>query len=180
MNEIRAMNPAIAYRSAIESDFPQLAAFGRELFIETWASLYCEEDLNEFLDRVHTPKSVAEDVAEGCCYWLAQCSTAWIAYCKAGPVHVPVDVHNRSAVELRQMYVRREYHGTGVADRLMQIFLDWSAEHRIQDAYISCWSQNHRALAFYRRHGFFPVGQYLFRVGDQLDDELILKRPLST
>lgn len=172
------MTDLVSYRAASSQDIPQLAALGRELFIETWGTLYSSQDLNSFLEQVHSPEGVACDLAEDCCYWIAQSSAQWIAYCKAGPVHVPVDIGGRRAAELRQMYVRQPYHGTGVADQLMELFLQWTSQHQIQDAYISCWSENHRALAFYKRYGFSKFCQYKFRVGQQLDDEYILKRVL--
>ena len=178
--EISAMTemPEYIFRTATAADIPGLAKLGRELFIETWAPLYSTEDLNDFLDKVHTPSAVEADMDSGRDFWIAQYQDEWIGYCKAGPVGVPVDTAGRRAAELKQLYIRRTHHGRGVADRLMQFFLEWAEQHQIQDAYISCWSENFRALAFYRRYGFTECGRYLYQVGKQLDDERILKRSL--
>ncbi len=95
-----------------------------------------------------------------------------------GPLGLPIDSAGRRALELKQMYVRRTHHGRGVGDGLMQVFLDWAQSQAAEDLYISCWSENHRALAFYRRYGFEIVGAYQFWVGQHADDERILKRVL--
>jgi diamine N-acetyltransferase len=175
---IMTEKPSYTYRTATETDIPGLAKLGLELFIETWAHLYSAEDLNDFLATVHTPHAVQADMETGRQYWIAQLGDEWVGYCKAGPVGVPVDTAGRRAAELKQLYIQRAHHGHGVADRLMGFFLDWAAERQIQDAYISCWSENFRALAFYRRYGFEECGRYLYKVGKQLDDERILKRVL--
>ena len=38
--------------------------------------------------------------------------------------------------------------------------------------------ENRRALAFYKRNGFVPVGVRTFQVGASLFDDLVLARPL--
>lgn len=168
-----------SYRTATTADILGLAQLGRELFIETWAPLYLPEDLNDFLDKVHTPEAVLFDFENDRHYWIAEHQNEWVGYCKAGPLDVPVDIGDRRALELKQLYIQRAHHGTGVADRLMQLFLEWAAQHKIQDAYISCWSENFRALAFYKRYGFEECGRYIFHVGKKQDDERILKRCLA-
>jgi ribosomal protein S18 acetylase RimI-like enzyme len=166
----------ISYRVGTRADLALLAELGRDTFLETWSHLYCDEDLQDFLSKVHTVESVAYDFDHGRHFWIAEQGDHAVGYCKAGPVGVPVDVGARRSAELKQLYVRRSHHGCGVGDRLMQFFLEWVAANQIQDAYISCWSENYRALRFYRRHGFEECGKYLYQVGKQFDDERILKR----
>jgi len=131
------------------------------------------------MEKVHTPEAVRFDFDSERHYWIALDQDKWIAYCKGGPLDVPVDVGDRRVTELKQLYVERDYHGRGVADRLMQLFLNWAALNQVQDAYISCFSGNLRALAFYKRHGFEECGRYIFYVGKQEDDERILRRCLA-
>jgi ribosomal protein S18 acetylase RimI-like enzyme len=40
------------------------------------------------------------------------------------------------------------------------------------------WENNHRALAFYARSGFREVGEHIFKIGEQVDRDLILARDL--
>ncbi|WP_280235448.1 GNAT family N-acetyltransferase [Nocardia cyriacigeorgica] len=56
-------------------------------------------------------------------------------------------------LELNALYVRARWHGTGVADDLIQHALD-------PETPCSLWvfEQNPRAIAFYRKYGFTPDG----------------------
>jgi ribosomal protein S18 acetylase RimI-like enzyme len=44
--------------------------------------------------------------------------------------------------------------------------------------YLGVWERNVRALAFYEREGFRPVGLRPFRLGNKVDTDLLLVRPL--
>jgi ribosomal protein S18 acetylase RimI-like enzyme len=45
--------------------------------------------------------------------------------------------------------------------------------------WLGVWENNHKALGFYARSGFREVGEHVFRIGDQVDRDLILAKDLS-
>lgn len=167
---------AFHYREATRADHPLLASFGCEMFLETWGALYRAEDIQEFLDRVYTHQAILADFDLGRRFWLAEHQQTPIGYLKTGKVGLPVDSQGLASLELKQLYVTKAYHGTEVAHRLMGFFLDQCRDEACEVAYISCYSQNQRALAFYAKYGFQECGKYIFRVGLQEDDERILRR----
>ncbi len=88
---------------------------------------------------------------------------------------VPVELDGTPSRELKQLYVEAPYHGRGVSHQLIEHYFDWARSEGAVDHYVSCWSENHRALRFYAKYGFEVVGSYTFYVGDHQDDERILK-----
>ena len=77
-------------------------------------------------------------------------------FAKISSVSLPVEPDG-PAVELRQLYVLKAWHGSGVARTLM----DWvSPRHgaRREGAYLSVFTDNHRAKSFYARYGFEAIG----------------------
>ncbi len=156
-----------------------MAEMGAELFIDTFGHLYSQANLQNFLDRIHSTSAVQSDLESGRHFWIAEIEHRWIGYAKGGPVGVPVELGPRKSLELKQLYVRRDFHGQGVSHLLMSEFLRWARECEAVDAYVSCWSENYRALAFYRKYGFEEVGSYTFFVGDHQDDERILRARLD-
>lgn len=170
----------ITYRPVDPQQLARLGRLGAELFIDTFAGLYSDEDLQAYLAKVYSVEGLQSDLDAGRVIWIAEKGDEWIGYCKMGPLGLPVDTGGRRSLELKQMYVHRNYHGQGIGDGLMQVFFDWAQTNGAEDLYISCWSENLRALAFYRRHGFDVVGAYTFWVGNHADDERILKRTLRS
>ncbi len=177
LHDFNQMN--FTFHDVDRAQLSRLGKLGAELFIDTFGHLYSSEDLNAFLIKVYSVDALQQDLDNGRRIVIASDGSEWIGYCKMGPLGLPIDTQGRQALELKQMYVSRPYHGRGVADGLMQEFLSWAENHGAEDLYISCWSENHRALAFYRRYGFQEVAAYTFWVGQHADDERILKCSLN-
>jgi ribosomal protein S18 acetylase RimI-like enzyme len=81
--------------------------------------------------------------------------------------------------ELRKFYIAPAYHGAGVADTLMQKLIA-NLESRRQDvAWLSVFSENPRAVAFYLRWGFHVVGTQDFLVGADRQMDFVMRRDLQ-
>jgi GNAT superfamily N-acetyltransferase len=83
-----------------------------------------------------------------------------VAVAEAGPEMIGVassgpsrDDPPEPPLELMSLYVRAEWHGTGVADRLLAAAIGTVA------ASLWVFEANPRALGFYARHGFRPDGR---------------------
>ena len=180
------MHQAVSIRKPLPNEIPEIATIGRRLFIETFVGVYSDEDLTVFLDQVHSVEGVTVDWNADCQYWIAETdqddtqlqAKQWIGYCKAGPVSVPVETYERRSLELRQLYIDGLFHRFGIGSRFMAEFFRLCEIREIQDAYVSCWSENAKGLAFYMHFGFEVIGQYEFVVGKQRDAELILRKRL--
>ena len=57
---------------------------------------------------------------------------------------------------------------------MMQRFFCEAIQQQASQWVVSCYSGNHRAMAFYQQLGAAEIGQYGFVVGRQVDDERIL------
>ncbi|WP_240646106.1 GNAT family N-acetyltransferase [Georgenia sp. SYP-B2076] len=89
----------------------------------------------------------------------------------------------RPAAELSKCYVLPAYQGTGVAGVLLEATLDTArtldvAGERLAVVWLGTNQGNRRAQRSYSRHGFTVVGTRRFRVGDSLEQDLVMARAL--
>ena len=84
----------------------------------------------------------------------------------------------RPTAELSKCYVRAEAHGTGTAAALMAATLDAARARGAAGSWLGVNEENERALRFYGKAGFLRVGVKHFQVGDRLEDDYVLERPL--
>jgi GNAT superfamily N-acetyltransferase len=101
---------------------------------------------------------------------------AGYAMLKAGSTHASIAALN--PLEVRRFYVRKLFHGTGVADRLMRYIVD-DAERRGHDRlWLQVSARNARAIAFYRRWRLSQTGAAQVAFGSGIIENWVLARPL--
>ena len=168
----------ITYRDAVPADAAAMTEVVNATFVETFAPLYSEANLRRFLsertDAVH-----AQELADPAfTVRFAEDDGAIIGFAKLGPPALPFPPTRRVAIELRQLYVYRRHHGAGVARMLMDWVIMTARQRGAADLYLSVFTDNPRARAFYARYGFVEVGPYHYMVGDQADEDIICRLDL--
>ena len=169
---------AIHYRDANEGDAEALAALFSDTFRETFGHLYKQADLAAFLSE-HTPGHWQEQLRDGAfAVRIAEANGAAVGLAKLGPLKLPVEPAG-PALELRQLYVSKEVRGSGVAATLMDWLIGEAQGRGARELYLSVYTDNPRARRFYARYGFRDVGPYVFMVGSQADEDIIMRLSLG-
>ena len=84
----------------------------------------------------------------------------------------------RPAVELSKMYVLPDSHGAGVSAALMTAALHHAAELDAKSVWLGVNQLNQRAQRFYAKHGFTINGTKTFRLGEGVEHDYVMVRPL--
>lgn len=167
----------IIYRDATAADLPAIDRIFRTSFCDTFAHLYAEEDLKAFLGKF-TQEAWAQEMADPAyTFRLAEEDGRAVGYLKLGPLTLPVEPTG-PACELRQLYLLKDWHGSGIAGELMDWALAEAGRRGVQSLFLTVYTDNHRALRFYQRYDFVEVGRYDFMVGSHADEDIIMKRLL--
>jgi len=168
---------SVTYRDAVPGDAPTLAAMFRAIFIATFGHLYAPEDLASFLAG-HEEQRWRDELGDpAVTVRLAEDDRAAAGYLKLTPLRLPVGTA-APAVEIGQLYVAAEWQGGGVAAALLDWALGEARRRGDRELYLSVFIDNHRARRFYQRYGFTVHGPYAFMVGNQADEDVILRLAL--
>jgi ribosomal protein S18 acetylase RimI-like enzyme len=168
----------IAYRDATPADGAELAQVARRCFTETFGNLYRQEDLAAFLDAAFGATGLPSHLGDPTyAVRLAMSEGAIVGFCKIGPVAFPGE-WPATAIELHQLYILGPWQGEGVAPVLMDWALAAARDRDASEVILSVYVDNHRARRFYERYGFVEIGQYTFMVGDQPDDDRLMRLAL--
>ena len=84
----------------------------------------------------------------------------------------------RPAVELSKLYVLPDCHGAGVSAALMTAALERAAGLDAECVWLGVNQQNQRAQRFYAKHGFSINGTKTFRLGEGVENDYVMVRPL--
>lgn len=173
----------LAIRRAVAADAAMLARTKRDCFRQTFLGGYLNipysaENLAVFEAESYSEVAVAAELADPArAQWVAEAPDGSIAaYVHVGPCKLPHADVRPDHGEIYQLYVLANWQRHGLGKRLMDMALDWLAEHRSGPVWLGVYSENLRAQAVYARYGFVKVGDYEFRVGDHRDHEFIFRR----
>ena len=156
-----------------------LSNLGAVTFSQTFGHLYSPEDLQYFLDTSHSIETYAEALARNDHpIWVIEDGENLLAYVKLCPNGLPCDPPLPDAIEISKIYALPESRNMGLGAKLIDAAILYAREQGFSDMVLSVYAENFGGHRFYARHGFEKIGEYLFPVGKQLDQEWILHRKL--
>jgi ribosomal protein S18 acetylase RimI-like enzyme len=167
----------VTYRGATSADLPAIDDLFRTSFCDTFAHLYQPEDLAEFLGKFTADAWAEEFNDPRYRFRIAELDGKVVGFVKLGPSTLPIDT-SRRAIELRQIYVGKDYHGSGIAKALTDWAIDQARSQGFEELYLTVYTDNHRAKRFYDRYGFQAIRPYAFMVGSQADEDIIMRKTL--
>lgn len=170
---------AFTIRPATVQDAALLADLGARTFRETFEAICSPGDLDAFLAQAYGEAVQRAELAdpsrparileiEGVPSGFLQLR---LGYREPG-------VPGERPVELQRIYLLRSAQGGGRGAALMAEALALAGAWGADVLWLGVWENNHKALAFYARQGFREVGEHIFRIGEQVDRDLILARDL--
>ncbi|KQM22152.1 GNAT family N-acetyltransferase [Novosphingobium sp. Leaf2] len=168
--------PICRIRPAGPDDADALALVGAATFLESFAGVVDGAALVTHCLHQHSAGAYRAYFAKGAKAWLAQIEPGGAPVGYALSCAPELDHARPGDVELKRIYLLSRFQGTPIAGALMRAALDEAQGHA--RLLLGVKADNHRALAFYAKHGFTPIGTRRFDVGGKTYDDAVLARPL--
>ena len=147
---------------------PLLCKIARQSFYDTFNGTCTEEDMQGFLDQYFNENKLGDEVKDPeNFYFFAETDALPVAYLQFMEDYSGFPLIKKwKALELKRIYVLKEYHGKGIAQQLMDYFLTYAKEKHYEVVWLGVWEKNKRAQKFYEKYGFinsghthdFPIG----------------------
>ncbi len=170
----------IRLRRAVPQDAECLSHIGAATFLESYTEIIDGPDIISHCTQQHAQKVYNDYLSDpDVSIWLGEyeATGAPVGYAVNCPPDLPVALLPGD-VELKRIYVFSRFHGTGIGDRLMRAAIDDARRRGAQRLLLGTYQANHRAIAFYTRHGFTLTGTRQFQVGSKLFDDIVLAKTL--
>jgi ribosomal protein S18 acetylase RimI-like enzyme len=160
-------------RRATAADAESLSAFARVVFPLGGRPGASQADLDAYFESKITPAHFHAAIADNNVILLIAESENQIAgygeLLRTSP-HPQIPESNPS--EVRKLYVGPRFHGVGIADALMRAMLAEAAD----PVWLGVFSENPRAIRFYERCGFKIIGTQHFLVGNDPQEDFLMRR----
>ena len=158
----------IKMRRITLQDVPALSFIAKKTFNDTFTGTCTQDDMNDFLEKFYNENTLAQEVADDAMeYFFAEMNSNIVGYIlfSIGTEDF-AEIHGSTALELKRLYVLEAFHGKGIAQQMMQFFLDHAISQGYDTVFLGVWEHNLRAQKFYGKYGFvktahthdFPIG----------------------
>jgi ribosomal protein S18 acetylase RimI-like enzyme len=169
----------VTVRNATDADAVLLAEVGARTFSDTFAADNSPEDMAAYLATAFGPALQAAELADpSATFLIAEADGEAAGYAKLQLGDAPACVTGGKPIELVRLYAERKYLGRGVGAALMQACLLAAKRSGARTLWLGVWEHNHRAQTFYRKWGFTEVGSHEFRLGADIQTDILMVKEL--
>ncbi len=176
------MASEISIRHATAEDIATLADFGARAFRDTFEADNHPADIDNYLRDSFSVKRVqAEFDAASNTFLIARFEGEEqpVGYAKLITATQHPATRNPNAIEIERLYAAKAAIGHGVGAALMGACLEEAEALGSQAIWLGVWDENVRAIRFYERWGFETTGSRQFKLGSDIQNDLVMTRKLS-
>lgn len=168
-------------RYANTSDAKHLAILAEETFRETFSSMNTVEDMDLHCQTSYSEAiQLAEILDSNMVTLVCDDGRNLIAFAQLRWPKAPNCVSANNHGEIKRLYVAKSWHGKGIAQDLMTTCIKEMEKRESDVVWLGVWDRNPRAIAFYKKFGFSPVGSHVFPLGTDPQRDIIMVRPVSS
>jgi ribosomal protein S18 acetylase RimI-like enzyme len=172
--------PSIIIHKAGIQDLETIQNIGRQTFSETFAESNTEEAMKTYLEESFSTEKVKLELNNPDSYFFI----AWeednpVGYLKLNSGAAQTELQDDTSLEIERIYVKKSHHGQKVGQLLYDQALETAQNLNKSYLWLGVWEKNLRALQFYRKNGFEEFGSHTFRLGDEDQTDLMMKKILD-
>lgn len=174
------MKKTATFRRATIQDAELLAKLGWQSFEEAFGAANTPENMADFLNFAFTPGATAAELAEpNQEFYIADMAHEPVGYLKLEFPATDARVPFPKVLKISRLYLLRHYLGLGLGDQLMHFSLEKAKLLGCDAVWLTVWEHNPRAISFYKKWGFYQVGTEDFVLGDDVQLDYLLVKPLK-
>lgn len=112
-------------------------------------------------------------------YYFALSDNNVIGYLKLNVGQSQTELQDTESLEIERIYILEEYHGKKVGQLLYDKAMQVAAGLHARYVWLGVWEENPRAIAFYKKNGFAQFDKHIFKLGDDEQTDIMMKKSIG-
>lgn len=163
-----------------KNDIYQLQEISRQTFHETFAAVNTEENMQQYHDEALSIEKLTDEFNdENVEFYFATIDDHVIGYLKINFGLAQTELKEDNAVEIERIYVLCAYHGKKIGQILFDKAVEIARNKNAEYIWLGVWEENIRAISFYEKNGFVEFDKHLFKLGDDVQTDIMMKLNLE-
>ncbi|WP_051398044.1 GNAT family N-acetyltransferase [Runella limosa] len=162
------------------SDAEELRALSQQTFVDTYTEYNTSENMEMHISTKFTLVQIQKELTDATVkYLLLKKGKQLIGFIKLIKNHAPKELTSEGVVEIERFYVDKAFHGLQLGKFLMNYTLDWCRNMGFATVWLGVWEENARALRFYTKMGFEKIGEHVFVLGTEVQNDYVMALTLK-
>lgn len=163
-----------------DKEMTMLQQISCQTFAETFADSNTEANMRKYLDEAYAAEKLAAELNDPDVYfYFAKEGEEVIGYLKLNAGAAQTEIKEEKALEIERIYVLRQWQGKKVGKLLFDKAIEVAAGMNAEYVWLGVWEENTRAIGFYERQGFAAFDKHIFRLGEDEQTDIMMKRPVE-
>lgn len=162
------------------TDINELQKVSVETFYDTFADQNTEKNMQDYVSNSYKLETLTEELKNknSFFYFVLSDEDDIMGYLKLNISDAQSEDDFENALEIEQIYIRKEFQKQGLGKILYNIALTKATELEKQRIWLGVWEFNQNAKAFYQHLGFEFVGSHIFNMGADPQTDLIMVKSI--
>lgn len=155
----------INLQQAIAADAGLIAGIGAKTFLESHGNSAPAADIESYVAVKFDPKAIVEELNDpDNIFHIIYYQAKAVGYSKIIFNTPHPLISSGTVTKLERFYLLEEFHGRKLGLKLIEFIVSLSKDAGQAGMWLYVWTQNLRAISFYKKNGFEIIGNTDFRI----------------
>ena len=170
----------LTFRKCTQKDLTLLSDLSKRTFLSAFKHLNTAENMQAYLDKAYCPEQLLRELNNPySAFYTAFDDETPVGYIKVNEAQAQTDIHDEASLELERIYLLKDFLGLGLGKELLEKAISIGNNKKKRYVWLGVWEKNEKAIAFYQKNGFVVVGEHPFVMGNDRQNDFIMRRELS-
>jgi len=135
--------------------------------------------MQDFLEKCFNEEKLLKEINNPDSeFYFAMVENKTAGYLKINFRNAQTEYKEENGIELERIYVLKQYLGNMLGQALFNKALEIAMENKMDYLWLGVWEHNPRAISFYKKNGLTEFSSHIFRVGDDDQIDIIMRKNL--
>lgn len=170
----------IDIRECTMDDLIILREISYKTYNDTFKDANTPSDMEDYLEKAFNVSKIRDELLNTSSQlYLLYADEELAGYLKLNESTSQTDICDQQSIEVERIYVSKEFHGKALGSSLLNKAIEVAMERKKMYIWLGVWEKNDKALQFYKRNGFYLIGQHSFFMGKDEQTDFIMRKNLN-
>ncbi len=161
-------------------DLSTLRNLSHSTYDDTFSHMNSPSVMDEYLKEAFNINKLQEELLNpDSLFYFLYADGQLAGYLKLNEGSAQTDIKDPESLEIERIYLTKEYQGRGLGSALMNKAIEMANARNKTYVWLGVWEKNEKALGFYQKNGFYPIGTHSFFMGPEEQTDFVLRKDLK-